>query len=96
MSSGIINGIVNADLTVSHVAMTQPYYGEVYDRNVSSSLAIDEHNITIQGRRLSVVIEEIQKRLNILVPDPAKIEKYTALQEAYNHYKALEALMYEK
>ena len=41
------------------------------------------------NRRLSA----IEERLFILQPDPAKLEKWEALKEAYNHYKSLEELI---
>ena len=37
-------------------------------------------------------LEAIESRLNILVPDPEKLEKFEALQKAYEHYKHLERL----
>ena len=37
--------------------------------------------------------EKINERLAILVPDPAKLEKYAALKKAYEHYKTLEELI---
>ena len=37
-------------------------------------------------------LEAIENRLNILVPDPKKLEKFEALQKAYEHYKHLEKL----
>ena len=37
-------------------------------------------------------LEAIENRLNILVPDPEKLEKFEALQKAYEHYKHLEKL----
>ena len=39
-------------------------------------------------------ISAIEDRLNILIPDPAKLEKYAMLKEAYDDYKAIEALLY--
>ena len=53
-----------------------------------------EGDITWKGRNLGKMLETIEKRLSILVPDPKKLEKYEALQKAYNHYKLLEALCY--
>ena len=41
-------------------------------------------------------LEAIEARLNILVPDPAKLEKYEALQKAYEHYKTMERLCVEE
>lgn len=37
-------------------------------------------------------LEAIESRLNILVPDPEKLEKFEALKKAYEHYKHLEKL----
>jgi hypothetical protein len=49
-------------------------------------------DIKFNGRSLTESLETIEKRLAILVPDPKKLEKYEALQKAYNHYRTLEAL----
>ena len=38
------------------------------------------------------VLSFIKINLNILVPDPKKLEKFEALQKAYEHYKHLEKL----
>jgi hypothetical protein len=52
-----------------------------------------EGDVKIKGVSLAKLIEQIQDRLAILVPDPAKLEKYEALKKAYNHYKLLEKLI---
>lgn len=52
-------------------------------------------NVTIKGVDVAKLLESIQDRLLILVPDPAKLEKYQALRTAYDHYKLLEALVKE-
>ena len=51
-----------------------------------------EGKVMINGRNISEFMETISKRLAILVPDPAKLEHFTALKKAYEHYKTLEAL----
>ncbi len=38
----------------------------------------------------------VEQRLSILRPKTELLEKYTALQEAYEHYKTLERLLYEQ
>ena len=48
-----------------------------------------------KGKDLGKVLETIEKRLAILTPDPKKLEKFEALQKAYDHYKLLEALCQE-
>jgi hypothetical protein len=48
--------------------------------------------LTVAGRDVTSLLETIEKRLAILVPDPALLKQYEALQQAYDHYKTLEAL----
>ena len=49
-------------------------------------------DVKVKGKSLTDWMETMEKRLAILVPDPKKLEKFEALQKAYNHYKMLEAL----
>lgn len=55
-----------------------------------------EGNVTINGQNLAETLQRIQDRLAILVPDPKLLGKYEALQQAYEHYKLLEALCVEQ
>lgn len=55
-----------------------------------------EGNVTINGQNLAETLQRIQERLAILVPDPKLLDKYEALQQAYEHYKLLEALCVEQ
>ena len=52
-------------------------------------------DIIINKQSLSVWMQAVEKRLSILQPKPELHEKYSALEEAYNHYKTLEALLYD-
>lgn len=49
-------------------------------------------DIKWKGRSLGKWLEDVEKRLAILVPDPEKLEHFEALKKAYQHYKTLEAL----
>jgi hypothetical protein len=49
-------------------------------------------DIKWKGRSLGDLLEKIEDRLVILVPDPARLAKYEALKQAYDNYKILEAL----
>jgi hypothetical protein len=51
-----------------------------------------EGDVKIKGVSIAETLETINKRLAILVPDPAKLEHFAALKKAYEHYKTLEAL----
>jgi hypothetical protein len=53
-------------------------------------------DIFINGQSLSDWMSVVEKRLSILQPRPELLEKYSALQEAYDHYKTLESLLYEQ
>ena len=55
-----------------------------------------EGNVTINGQNLAETLQRIQHRLAILVPNPKLLDKYEALQQAYEHYKTLEALCVEQ
>ena len=52
-----------------------------------------EGDIKFKGRSLEQLFSKIEDRLAILQPDPAKLEKYEALRNAYEQYKILEALI---
>lgn len=53
-------------------------------------------NLTVNGVDIGIMLAKIQERLAILVPDPARLDKYEALKQAYEHYKILEALCVEE
>jgi hypothetical protein len=52
-------------------------------------------DLTIAGHSLAEFMSKMEDRLAILVPDPAKLEKFEALKKAYEHYKLMEKLCQE-
>jgi hypothetical protein len=52
-------------------------------------------DIKIDGKSLKEFMTKLEERLSILVPDPAKLEKFAALKKAYEHYKLMESLCQE-
>lgn len=64
----------------------------------SSTIELSGPNadIILNGRSLMIILDELQERLMILEPKPELLEKYQALKAAYDHYKILEALLYEE
>ena len=69
--------------------------------NVSSALKVSgdadiDGDLRVGGRSILESLERIEKRLAILVPDPARLDKYEALKQAWEHYKTLEALCVEQ
>ena len=83
----ISNGTFTID--TSSMSDTDDYsYG-----NWGSDISVpEEGDIKIGGRSLKTFMDTMEKRMAILQPDPAKLEKFEALQKAYEHYKHLERL----
>lgn len=52
-------------------------------------------DIDINGIKLTALLSDIAARLAILQPDPVMLKKHEALRQAYEHYKTLEALLYD-
>jgi hypothetical protein len=58
----------------------------------SPGLVVDG-DIKCNGRSLGKLLEKIEDRLAILQePDPERLERFTALREAYDAYKMLDTL----
>jgi len=54
----------------------------------------DNADIVMNGVSLKDLLNGITDRLAILQPKPELLEKYDNLRQAYEHYKTLEALLY--
>jgi hypothetical protein len=67
-------------------------YGSVASKFTTDSDATFNGDIIWKGKNIGEMLSAIEKRLNILVPDPAKLAHFEALQKAYDHYKMLESL----
>jgi len=76
--------------------------GYTYASTSSDTFSIrvsPDHVVFPDGKNLTEKLgklDEICERLSILEPNPALMEKYSALREAYEHYKTLEALLKEQ
>jgi hypothetical protein len=53
-------------------------------------------DIKVDGKSLKEFMTKMEQRLAILVPDPAKLEKFEALKKAYEHYKTMESLCFDE
>jgi hypothetical protein len=60
---------------------------------LTSTGNISANEVILDGIPLSKTLRDIQDRLAIITPDLEKLEKYSALKAAYEHYKMLEALI---
>lgn len=63
----------------------------------SYKTTISADEIEIDGMSLKEVLQKMQERMAILDdPSPEKLEKFEALKKAYENYKILEKLCFEK
>jgi len=77
--------------------VTGPSWGHVGIGSSTPSIKVTgdaefDGDVKIKGSNISKVLEDIQNRLAILVPNPEKLEHFESLKKAYDHYKTLEAL----
>ena len=81
----------------NYITTNNAWNGTFTSHTSPSSLSVSgdaefEGDVKIKGVSISKALDDINKRLAILVPDPAKLEHFAALKKAYDHYKVLEAL----
>lgn len=51
-------------------------------------------DLIIDNKSMAAWMAAVDKRLLVLVPNQKLLSKYEALQQAYDHYKTLEALLH--
>jgi hypothetical protein len=90
-ASAYQSGIYTTGANPSYSWNTLNQFNKVHITGAGIEMDADA-DITIGGRSMKKMLEGIEQRLAILVPDPKKLERYEALQQAYEHYKTLEAL----
>jgi hypothetical protein len=56
----------------------------------------NDADIFVQGKSMKAWMEKVEQRLCILEPKPELLAKYESLRQAYEHYKTLEAILYEQ
>ena len=87
--------------TVGTVGAAQPYVGVTGGSgwtgtlNVTDTYNLSNHaDIMVGDVSLRDWMKTVNDRLSILQPNPRLLEKFTALQQAYEHYRTLEALLH--
>jgi hypothetical protein len=66
-----------------------------FTNSIVATSPMSAPDIILDGVSMKDTMAKITERLAILVPDPAKLEKFAALKAAYEHYKLLEKLCTE-
>ncbi len=99
-----INSINNNHYTIGAAGSSGQYYTSGSNWNNPPTVNISNTgidmaagtDITVAGKSLKQFMDKMEERLAILVPDPAKLEKFEALKKAYEHYKLMEKLCQEQ
>ena len=93
---GVVTGSVtipNGGYATTASSITMSNISDASVNIHSNGIDLEEHaDINIGGQSLKGFMKAMSDRLAILQPDPAKLEQFEALKQAYEHYKTLEAL----
>lgn len=92
--AGLTTTLINPVSTVVSGVATQQW--TVPNRNITGPANIqgNDADILIGGKSMTKWMEKVEQRLCILEPKPMLLAKYAALQQAFDHYKTLEALLH--
>lgn len=99
LPSNGIGCITTAQIAAGSITAANGNYASTY---IQPNIEFDPNGkikataLELDGVDIGVTLSKIQERLSILVPDPKRLAKYEALQQAYQHYKTLEALCLEE
>jgi hypothetical protein len=89
-------GSITTPITVTGAGTGYTY--STASNKTSSSIKLEgaDADIFVQGKSMKAWMETVEKRLSILQPKPELLKKYKALEQAYEHFKTLEAILYEQ
>jgi hypothetical protein len=90
-------GTVSTPITVGGGAGSGYTWGTATNKT-SGTIKLEgpDSDILVQGKSMKAWMDAVEQRLCILEPKPELLEKYNALKQAYEHYKTLEAILYEQ
>jgi hypothetical protein len=75
------------------VYYTTGYTGPTYTYDTNSDIVLKRPGKP--DLKVGEALDLIMERLSIISPDIEKLEKYSALKKAYDHYKLIESLIQE-
>ena len=90
-------GTVSTPITVGGGAGSGYTWGTATNKT-SGTIKLEgpDSDIFVQGKSMKAWMDTVEQRLCILEPKPELLEKYQSLKQAYEHYKTLEAILYEQ
>ncbi len=92
-----VNGKISSPITITGGGVNG-YSWQGSQANSSGTIKLEgaDADILVQGKSMKAWMDAVEKRLAILEPKPELLEKYQSLKQAYEHYKTLEAMLYEQ
>ena len=89
-------GTVSTPITVTGGGAGSGYTWPNSNTNSTIKLEGSDADIFVQGKSMKAWMDAVEQRLCILEPKPELLAKYESLKQAYEHYKTLEAILYEQ
>jgi hypothetical protein len=91
-------GSITTPITVTGGGAGSGYTWGTATQKTSGTIKLEgsDADIFVQGKSMKAWMDAVEKRLFILEPNPELLKKYKALEQAYEHYKTLEAILYEQ
>ena len=92
-----VSGRISVPTTIGGGAGTG-YNWASPNSNTNSTIKLEgsDADIFVQGKSMKAWMDAVEQRLCILDPKPELLAKYESLRQAYEHYKTLEAILYEQ
>jgi len=89
-------GSVTTLITVTGSGAGVTYTANPWASNGKIKLEGSDADIFVQGKSMKAWMDAVEQRLCILEPKSELLKKYKALEQAYEHYKTLEAILYDQ
>jgi len=92
-----VSGRISSPITITGGGVNG-YSWQGSQANSSGTIKLEgsDADIIVQGKSMKSWMDAVEQRLCILEPKPELLEKYQSLKQAYEHYKTLEAILYEQ
>jgi len=94
-----VNGKISSPITITGGGGAGTGYSwQGSQANSSGTIKLEgpDSDIFVQGKSMKAWMDAVEQRLCILEPKPELLAKYDALRQSYEHYKTLEAILYEQ
>ena len=92
---GVGGGSITTPITIGGGAGAT-YTANPWASNGTIKLEGADADIFVRGKSMKAWMDAVEKRLFILEPKQELLEKYKALEQAYEHNNTLEAILYEQ